>query len=136
MRKALVVGINDYPNAPLGGCVNDAVAVGNILGTHGDGSPNFAIKLLTSPSVAITRPRLRGEIEALFSGDPDIALLYFSGHGIITNVGGFIVTTDFQKYDEGLSMDDILNLVNHSKAKDKIIILAHAVILAHLVRRR
>jgi hypothetical protein len=123
MRKALVVGINDYPNAPLRGCVNDANAMSNVFGAHGDGAPNFGIKLITSPSEAITRSRLRAEIEALFSGDPDIALLYFSGHGLITSLGGFIVTTDFKKYDEGVSMDDILNFANHSKAKDKVIIL-------------
>lgn len=123
MRKALVVGINDYPNAPLRGCVNDASAISNVFGAHGDGAPNFGIKLITSPSEAITRSRLRAEIEALFSGDPDIALLYFSGHGLITSLGGFIVTTDFKKYDEGVSMDDILSFANHSKAKDKVIIL-------------
>lgn len=67
--------------------------------------------------------KLRGEIEALFSGDPDIALFYFSGHGLITSLGGFIVTNDFKKYDEGVSMDEILAFANHSKAKDKIVIL-------------
>jgi hypothetical protein len=123
MRKALVVGINDYPNAPLRGCVNDANAVANIFGSHGDGSPNFGIKLITSPSETVSRPKLKAEIEALFSGDSDIALLYFSGHGIINSLGGYIVTTDFKKYDEGVSMDDILKYANQSKAKDKIIIL-------------
>src|SRR5712692_9374772 len=123
MRKALVVVINDYPNAPLRGSVNDAISIGNVFGTHGDGAPNFGVKLLTSPSESITRPKLKAEIEALFAGDPDVALLYFSGHGVITSLGGYIVTTDFKKYDEGVSMDDILNLANHSKAKDKIIIL-------------
>lgn len=123
MRKALVVGINDYPNAPLSGCVNDAIAIGHIFGTHGDGAPNFGIKLKTSPSETITRAVLRCEIETLFSGDPDVALLYFSGHGFINNLGGYIVPTDFKKYDEGVSMDDILKLANLSKAKDKVIIL-------------
>jgi len=122
MRKALVVGINDYPNAPLRGCVNDANAIGSVFGTHGDGAPNFEIKLKTSPSETITRATLRAAIEALFSGDSDIALLYFSGHGFINSLGGYIVTTDFKKYDEGVSMDDILKLANQSKAKDKIII--------------
>jgi hypothetical protein len=123
MRKALVVGINDYPNAPLRGCVNDANAIASIFETHGDGSPNFGIKLIASPSETVTRAKLKGEIEALFSGDPEIALLYFSGHGVINSLGGYIVTTDFKKYDEGVSMDDILKLANQSKAKDKIIIL-------------
>lgn len=123
MRKALIVGINDYINVPLRGCVNDANAISGVLGAHGDGSPNFAVRLLTSPSENITRARLRGEIETLFSGDPEVALFYFSGHGFINVLGGYIVTTDFKKYDEGVSMDDILKYANQSNAKDKIIIL-------------
>ena len=79
MRKALVVGINDYPNAPLRGCVNDANAIANVFGTHGDGSPNFEIELLTSPGETVSRAKLKAKLDALFSGDPDIAMLYFSG---------------------------------------------------------
>jgi caspase domain-containing protein len=123
MRKSLVVGINDYPRAPLQGCVNDANAMAGILGTHGDGSPNFEVKLMTSPGDTITKAKLKSSIESLFSGDSDIALLYFSGHGLINSLGGYIVTTDFERYDEGVSMDDILNFANHSRAKDKVILL-------------
>ena len=122
MRKALVIGINDYPGAPLWGCVNDAVAIGSMLETHADGSPNFDLRIKTSPSEIITKATLKAEITALFSGDSDIALLYFSGHGFINSLGGYIVTTDFKSYDEGVSMDDILKLANASQAKDKIII--------------
>jgi hypothetical protein len=93
------------------------------LEIHGDGGPNFGIKLLTSPSESITRGRLKSEIESLFSGDPDIALFYFSGHGTINSFGGYVVTTDFKKYDEGVSMDEILGVANRSKAKDKVIVL-------------
>lgn len=123
MKKALIVGINNYPNSPLTGCVNDANAIANVLETNGDGSPNFSIKLITVPSDIITRPSLRGSIEELFSGEADIALLYFSGHGFIKSTGGYLVTPDHEKYDEGVSMDVILNLANQSKVKDKIIIL-------------
>jgi hypothetical protein len=123
MKRALIVGINDYPNAQLHGCVNDANAISNVLSTNGDGSPNFEPKLMTSPGETITRATLRAAIEALFAGDPDIALLYFSGHGYIKSTGGYIVTTDFKKYDEGVSMDEILNLANQSKAKNKVVIL-------------
>jgi hypothetical protein len=122
MRKSLVVGINDYPGAHLSGCVNDAIAMASVLATHGDGSPNFHNKILTSPD-PINRAFLRASVEALFSGDADIALLYFSGHGLVKSTGGYIVTPDFKKYDEGVSMDDILTLANQSKAKDKVIIL-------------
>lgn len=43
-RKALVVGIDDYPSCPLNGCVNDAEEIKNLLETNGDGSPNFEVK--------------------------------------------------------------------------------------------
>ena len=123
MRRALVVGINDYPNAPLFGCVNDANAIASVLETHGDGSPNFSVKLVTKPCDDITRSSLRESIEFLFAGECDIALLYFSGHGFISSTGGYIVTQDYKKYDEGISMHDILILANQSKARDKVILL-------------
>jgi Caspase domain len=122
MRKALVIGINDYSTAPLRGCVNDANSIANVLESNGDGSPNFCIKLITSPSDLVTKSSLRQAIEELFNGKCDIALLYFSGHGFIKSTGGYLVTTDHQKYDEGVSMDDILILANKSSARDKVII--------------
>jgi len=66
---------------------------------------------------------LREAIEQLFAGDSAMALLYFSGHGYIKSTGGYLVTTDAKKYDEGVSMDDVLNLANQSKARNKVIIL-------------
>ncbi|MGO9085952.1 MAG: caspase domain-containing protein [Candidatus Sulfotelmatobacter sp.] len=123
MRKALVVGINDYPGAPLHGCINDANAIASVLATHGDGGPNFSVRLLTAPGETIGRAELRGAIEKLFAGDCDICLFYFSGHGFIKSTGGYIVTQDAKKYDEGVSMDDLLALANQSKAKDKVILL-------------
>jgi len=123
MKKALVIGIDDYPTNPLSGCVNDANAIANTLETNGDGSPNFSPKLLTSPGASLTRSSLREAIEQLFSGDSDMTLLYFSGHGFIKSTGGYLVTTDASRYDEGVSMDEILNLANQSESKNKIIIL-------------
>jgi len=120
MRKALVVGINNYPFAPLNGCINDASALGSIIGTNGDGSPNFDVRLETNIT---TKSELKEKIVNLFDGDADTALFYFSGHGFLNDIGGYIVTPDFKKYDEGISMDEILNIVNNSKIKDKIIIL-------------
>jgi hypothetical protein len=122
MRKALIVGIDDYPNNPLTGCVADANAVATVLSTNGDGSPNFAVQVCTSPSTRVDKPTLRAAIERLFQGDSDTALLYFSGHGHITSTGGYLVTVDAQRYDEGLSMDDVITLANNSNARNKIII--------------
>jgi hypothetical protein len=123
MRRALVVGINDYPTSPLAGCVNDAHAMADVLETHGDGAPNFAVKLLTSPKTGISRSVLRESLEHLFAGDCDIALFYFTGHGVIKSNGGYIVTTGYKKYEEGISMDEILSLANQSRAKDRVVIL-------------
>ncbi|HAF0292526.1 TPA: caspase family protein [Salmonella enterica subsp. enterica serovar Typhimurium var. 5-] len=120
MRKALVVGLNDYPSAPLKGCVNDAVRFDSVISKNGDGSPNFHVMPILNTA---TKGELRHAIESLFEGDNDIVLFYFSGHGLLKNTGGYIVTTDATVYDEGISMDDILKIANRSKARDKVIIL-------------
>lgn len=120
MKKALCVGINNYASAPLKGCINDASGVTALLETHGDGSPNFDVKLETDVP---TKSKLKSLIVDLFKGDCDTALLYFSGHGFLNEIGGYIVTPDYSKYDEGVSMDEILSIANGSNIKDKIIIL-------------
>jgi hypothetical protein len=123
MRKALVVGINDYPTCPLSGCVNDAIELASLLERHSDGSPNFSVRKLLSNSVTINRGILKGEIDNLFSGDPETALFYFSGHGYLNSFGGYVVTPDHKRYDEGVAMDEILGAANRSAAKNRIIIL-------------
>ncbi|MXV14808.1 caspase family protein [Hufsiella ginkgonis] len=120
MKKALIVGINNYPRAPLNGCINDAAEVSSYLKTHGDGSPNFAVKLETDVP---TKAKLKALIEELFKGDSEAALLYFSGHGYTDATGGYLVTPDFERYDEGVSMDAILVLANKSVIRNKVIIL-------------
>jgi hypothetical protein len=95
MRRALVVGIDDYPRAPLKGCVNDADAMAALLARHADGSPNFDVQRLTSDSASITRGNLLANIQRLFGhDDADVALLYFSGHGTENNLDGYLVTPD------------------------------------------
>lgn len=123
MKKALIIGFNNYPNAHLNGCINDAIKVANVLEKNGDGSPNFSVKVITDENRVITKAQVRRAIETLFEGINDTCLLYFSGHGLIKSTGGYIVTPDYKSYDEGISMDDILCLANRSKARDKIIIL-------------
>lgn len=123
-RRALVVGIDAYPTAPLSGCVNDARAVGELLATDADGSPNFDVRLLTAPSDTITRPTLRERIRTLFShDDAEIALFYFSGHGTENDLGGYLVTPDAQTYDEGVNLTEVLTMANDSRAHERVIIL-------------
>lgn len=120
MRKALIVGINQYPKAPLNGSVNDAMEISSILKTHGNGAPNFDV--LTKTDVP-TKGQLKELITKLFEGDCETALFYFSGHGYIDATGGFLVTPDFARYDEGVSMDEIIVLANKSKIRNRVIIL-------------
>lgn len=120
--KALVIGINSYPGAPLHGCINDAEEVAELLEKHDDGRPNFAVRKLIDPK---TSREIWEEIENLFKGDGNVSLLYFSGHGYIDFIGGDIVTPDCygSSYKMGISMSDIMQCANKSKVKNKIILL-------------
>ena len=120
MRKALIVGIDNYPKGRLRGCCNDADAMNQLLRNHGDGSPNFSTKLAKDVS---TKSQLLQLIDECFSGDADVALFYYSGHGHIDSIGGYLVTPDYSNFDFGVSLQDILTIANNSKCKDKIIIL-------------
>ena len=123
MRRALIVGINNYAGAPLLGCVNDARTIETVLATHGDGNPNFHTMLMTAPFGEVTKAKLREAITKLFDTDCDIALFYFSGHGFVRSADGCIVAMDFQSYDEGIQMTEILGLANSSPVKNKVIVL-------------
>ena len=119
MKKALIVGLNNYPGNELSWCDNDAIAVKELIETNGDGSPNFDVKLITGECDAFKFNRL---INELFEGDSDIALLYFSGHGHDKD-GGYLCTTDYSQINMGVRMDDIMRLAGASRCKNKVIIL-------------
>jgi hypothetical protein len=120
MKKALIVGVDSYPSAPLNGCIRDATEVSNLLRVNEDDSLNFDVLLQTDVP---RRSKLRELIVELFRSKHDTALLYFSGHGTVTELGGHLVTPDHRRYDEGVSMNDILTLANKSPSTNKIIIL-------------
>jgi hypothetical protein len=123
-RRALIIGIDEYPGNPLHGCVNDATEVANLLRANEDGSPNFDVRLVTGPPTALTRAQLLEEITQLFNHDgAEVALFYFSGHGTENNLGGYLVTPDAAKYSEGLSLGDVLTLANNSPANERVVIL-------------
>lgn len=77
MRKALIIGINDYSFSPLGACIPDANRMANILSKNYDESPNFVCKKLISSDIAIYIATLKQEIESLFADDSDVALFIF-----------------------------------------------------------
>lgn len=120
MRKALVVGIEDYPNNSLNCCVNDAIMISTLLGKNDNGTKNFDVcyeKNIKTKSV------LKRKIKELFSGGNDVELFYYSGHGYVDELGGYIVTPDYCEDDWGVPMNEVLQLANKSSSKNKIIIL-------------
>ena len=124
MRRALLIGIDNYP-APntLNGCVADVMMLRDVLAVNGDGSQNFEIETLCdvqSGRIAM------GQIESLFAGDHEVALLYFSGHGCENSTGSEIVfplEAGSGGYYNGLQMRSIMDIVNRSPAKNKVIVL-------------
>ena len=123
MRRALVVGIDEYPFGPLGGCVADAEAVAALLERHDDGTKNFDVRKLTCPPDAITRASLREAVTELFGQPAEVALFYFSGHGTENDLGGYLVTPDATVYDEGVPMADVITLANKSVVSESTIIV-------------
>lgn len=127
MRKGLFIGINHYQHvAPLSGCNNDAMAMASVLERHANGRPNFSSKVLTSAEENLTLNTLKQQIQSLFSGDCDVALLYFAGHGQFdTSIDeGLLIPQDFKHGGEGIRISDILLWADQaSQIKNKIIIL-------------
>lgn len=126
MRKALIVGIDYYDDvSPLYGCVNDSFAVKSMLERHADGSVNFGVRHITgtSPKSTVPRDELRSAIEELFSGDGEVSLLYFAGHGHIEATGGYLCSSDVKTGNDGLSLAEIMTMANKSRIANRVVIL-------------
>lgn len=126
MRKALCVGINSYMFLKdLYGCVNDANSVKGALERNEDGTLNFQVKLMcaTDNKSYITRTKLRDAVKNLFMSETEISVLYYSGHGAVDSIGGYLCTSEIERPDEGLSLNEIMKFVSQSKAQNKVIIL-------------
>lgn len=126
MRKALVVGIDSYANVScLHGCVNDSFAVKAMLDRHADGSVNFGVKHLAAvgPADHVGRDELRQAVESLFTGDGEVSLLYFAGHGHIESTGGYLCASDVKTGNDGVPLAEIMIMANHSKVQNRVIVL-------------
>src|SRR4051812_21813106 len=120
MRNALAVGIDNYDKLPLSGCAEDADAFAGIMRRHADGSKNFTVEAIKNVA---TKGELRTLIRKLFTAEGEMSLFYFSGHGLYTKDGGYILTPDYVQGDPGISMNEILVMANQSPAINKIILL-------------
>lgn len=126
-RRALTIGINHYITGKnLKGCVRDALEIARVLERHDHTSEkdkNFDVTPLTAENQTITASNVKGQIEELFRDKREISLLYFSGHGYIEKTGGYLITSECERGDQGVSMNDILIMANNSPATNRIIIL-------------
>ncbi len=126
-RKALIIGIDHYQHiSSLKGCVNDAKKVKRVLTQHTtlDEERNFDVEIITTTELkGISRGQLRDKIEALFRDKRGLSLLYCSCHGHIENTGGYLVTSECKRGDDGVSMNEILYMANQSPADNRMIIL-------------
>jgi hypothetical protein len=132
MKRALIVGIDDYPADPLSGCVNDATTMHQLLARNGDDSVNFHCVLRTAPGDVLSRPAFRGLLHELFAHKTDIALLYFAGHGARTERGGILVTQDGQEHDEGIGLEEILTLANKATGIGEVVLILDACFAGHI----
>ncbi|MDH2208417.1 MULTISPECIES: caspase family protein [Empedobacter] len=119
-KKALVIGINEYSSHPLKGAVNDAKIISELLKVNGNDETNFEVKTIFDVQ---SKSELLTAISDFYEVKADMDILYFAGHGYVNELGGFIVTPDHKRYDEGISMDHILSLANVSETRNKVIIL-------------
>ena len=54
MKKALLIGINNYPvGNELFGCVEDINKVKAAIERHEDGSPNFGVKMMPNVNLEV-----------------------------------------------------------------------------------
>jgi len=125
MKKALLIGINNYPNGnELTGCVEDIKSLKSVIERNSNGKVNFSVRLMSDEQ---SSENAMDAIKELFNDTSDMAMLYFSGHGFINDTGAEIVFPDNIRttgsYYKGIQMKDIMDVVNASKVRNKIVIL-------------
>jgi len=96
-----------------------------ILSRHKDGEKNFDCRVWLDQAedgCSITRPKLRAALNELFNFSGDV-LLYFSGHGFLSETGGLLCTSDATKDDWGIPMQEVVDLALRSSAGQILLIL-------------
>lgn len=92
-RLALVIGNNAYPAAPLKNAVNDAVAIAAALNKHG-----FVVQRHTDVTLEALERSIDQFLISIKAGD--VALVYYSGHGMQIDGDNYIIPTSFAPKDE------------------------------------
>lgn len=114
MRRALLVGIDDYPFARLRYCVKDAQDLSDRLSSPECG---FEVKLLLDQDA--TRREILTNLRPLRDEKLEVALLYLAGHGVRTNHGDYFLAVDAVDGDEGIDIQTLFQtLGRHGAAAD------------------
>ncbi|RIJ88425.1 MAG: hypothetical protein DCC43_16215 [Candidatus Brocadia sp.] len=100
---------------------NDAKKIGEVLSRNEDGSPNFDCRYLLSSEEDTGLTSITQAVERLYSTEADVAVLYYSGHGAISDDGGFLIPSDFKSLTDGYSMHDILELIYKSPVREAVV---------------
>ena len=115
-HRAVLIGINEYPNAKdrLAGCVNDAFLVSSVLQETGIDAEDIRVVLNHRATAAGIKERISWLLDDVQAGDRRI--LYYSGHGAqipTYGAGGrteaskeCLVPYDFDWSDETAVTDD------------------------------
>jgi caspase domain-containing protein len=124
MKRALLVGIDDYDNyTALDGCVNDVNALTPLLARHEDDSPNFDCHSATTRSARVDRRPLLEDIDTLLAPGADVALFYFAGHGAAAANDVVLVTQDGAVGDPGVPLSAVLGKVQGCSIREVIVVL-------------
>lgn len=122
-RKALVVGINDYPGEgnKLKSCVNDANSIAKLLGRNYDDEVNFGVVELVDAQA--TRSNIIAHLKKVFDDETDTGIFYFSGHGFDDADDGQLVTYDCNEQYFGIKFKEVNEILRKSKCRNKIVII-------------
>jgi hypothetical protein len=88
-RVALVVGNNAYPQSPLNNAINDARAVGELLGSAG-----FTVDLRIDAKLEELAKAVEAFGASLARSETKLAFFYYAGHGTQVDWRNFLVPVD------------------------------------------
>ena len=120
MKRALLIGINEYPGQPLNGCVNDVTDMAEYL-TSVQGFASDDVRLITDDraTAEAIRERLGWLVEGASAGDT--LFLHYSGHGTlfpvrdangnVTELHGSLCPVDFDWTPEHAIYEDELRTI-------------------------
>jgi len=125
-RMALVIGNNEYSWSPLRNSVNDAEALARLLPKVG-----FAVADVTLVRNTKLRELQRAIREFVERLQPeDVALVYYSGHGIELHGENYLIPIDFpsnaselEVQDDAYSAQQLLRNIEATRSKVRLVIL-------------